>query len=123
MALLRTVETDLRSLSMEARRRFPEVKEAAERALQRLRKQSEIAKRALSSTTQTSIDVRHTRGKRAARLPTMPPDPPELGGARSSHRLHRTATCTARGETALRASLGLTASFDTPRQLAPNRLK
>ncbi|EOD39941.1 hypothetical protein EMIHUDRAFT_223134 [Emiliania huxleyi CCMP1516] len=37
MALLRTVETDLRSLSMEARRRFPEVKEAAERALQRLR--------------------------------------------------------------------------------------
>ena len=75
------------------------------RALQRLRKQSEIAKRALSSTTQTSIDVRHTRGKRAAHLPTMPLDPSELGGARSSHRLHRTATCTARGETGLRASL------------------
>ena len=31
------VEADLRTLSLEARRRHPEVKEAAERALQRLR--------------------------------------------------------------------------------------
>ena len=43
------------------------------RALQRLRKQSEIAKRALSSTTQTSIDVRHTRGRNAPRA--IPPRP------------------------------------------------
>eukprot|EP00965_Chrysotila_dentata_P142888 4721794-Pleurochrysis_carterae.AAC.2 len=35
--MLRVIEGDLRALSLEARRRFPEVKEAAERALQRLR--------------------------------------------------------------------------------------
>ena len=35
--MLKVIETDLRGLSMEARRRFPEVKEAAERGLQRLR--------------------------------------------------------------------------------------
>jgi len=35
--MLRVIEADLRTLSMEARRRFPEVKEAAEQGLQRLR--------------------------------------------------------------------------------------
>jgi len=35
--MLSVIESDLRALSMEAKRRFPEVKEAAERGLQRLR--------------------------------------------------------------------------------------
>ena len=35
--MLRVLEKDLHDLSQDARRQFPEVKEAAERALQRLR--------------------------------------------------------------------------------------
>ena len=62
------------------------------RALQRLRKQSEIAKRALSSTTQTSIDVRHTHAGARERAPSHhAPSTRARRCTRVPHRLHRTA--------------------------------
>ena len=45
------------------------------RAIQRIRKQAEIAKRALSSQTSTSIEVSHGVRKRAARGPRARPPP------------------------------------------------
>ena len=87
MALLRTVETDLRSLSMEARRRFPEVKEAAERALQRLRTAQEslrqdapLAEQAAAVATSEEVLLPSRSRWRASRRPSLSvPSPPCSG--------------------------------------------
>ena len=53
--MIRVIENDLRALSLEARRRFPEVKEAAARALQRLKTAQESLPESASLAEQAAV--------------------------------------------------------------------
>eukprot|EP00967_Tisochrysis_lutea_P116034 scaffold186388_cov29-Tisochrysis_lutea.AAC.7 len=70
--MLRVLEADLRSLSLEARRRFPEVKEAAEAALGRLRSSSDRGELPLPFTLADDLLLPFTLAL-AARSDTLPP--------------------------------------------------
>ena len=54
LSLVSQVEADLRSISIDSRRKFPEVKEAAERALLRLRSTVDLLPKEASAAQQAT---------------------------------------------------------------------